>query len=76
MPEMDGIEATEVIRERFSKDIIILALSANTQSQDINACTEVGMNGFLKKPINSEILIKELDKYFLMTNPISSNGTN
>ena len=54
MPVMDGVEAASHIRasKRADKDIIILAMTANTLARDRQSCEEVGMNGYISKPID------------------------
>ena len=54
MPVMDGVEAASLIRasKRADKDVIILAMTANTLARDRQSCEEVGMNGYISKPIN------------------------
>jgi len=63
MPIMDGILATEKIRElSFPKNQVpILALTANAMMEDKRRCIDAGMNGFISKPIKVEKLIEELD---------------
>ena len=63
MPTMDGITATEKIRElSFPKNQVpILALTANAMMEDKERCINAGMNGFISKPIKLERLIEELD---------------
>lgn len=63
MPIMDGITATEKIRElSFPKNQVpILALTANAMMEDKERCMQAGMNGFISKPIKQERLIEELD---------------
>lgn len=63
MPIMDGILATEKIRElSFPKNQVpILALTANAMMEDKKRCIDAGMNGFISKPIKVEKLIEELD---------------
>lgn len=57
MPEMDGMEATKEIRRRWpSGGPRILALTAHVIAGDREKCLEVGMNGYLCKPINMEEL--------------------
>ncbi|AJQ96642.1 signal transduction histidine kinase [Gynuella sunshinyii YC6258] len=64
MPEMDGIEATREIRKIFSKDTLpILALSANTETENIEECLTVGMNEYLNKPIRMQELKSILNRY-------------
>jgi len=60
MPEMGGVDATREIRRRGSA-VPILAMTANASAKDREACREVGMNGFISKPVlkgtlNSAIL--------------------
>lgn len=55
MPIMDGLEATRLIRQQGSK-IPIIALTANALEADRKACFQVGMNGFMTKPIRPEQL--------------------
>jgi signal transduction histidine kinase len=60
MPIMDGLEATRQIRsgmvDDIDKDIPILALTAHALEEDRIASQEAGMDGFLSKPFDSEIL--------------------
>jgi PAS domain S-box-containing protein len=63
MPTMNGITATEKIRELgFPKNQVpILALTANAMMEDKERCISAGMNGFISKPIKLERLIAALD---------------
>lgn len=66
MPEMDGIEATRQIRALNvprARDIPIVAMTANVFKEDIERCTEVGMNGHLGKPIVLEEVLAALRTY-------------
>ncbi|TVQ50898.1 MAG: response regulator, partial [Spirulina sp. DLM2.Bin59] len=58
MPEMDGVTATELIRQEFPVDLqpYIIALTANDDASDRLACQEAGMNGYVTKPIKQETL--------------------
>ncbi len=62
MPNMDGFEATKIIRqeEKSNKKIPILALTANVSSEDLEACMTVGMNGVISKPIQRNELFSKL----------------
>jgi CheY-like chemotaxis protein len=52
MPKMDGLEATRHIREdERLKKIPVLALTASTTSQEVDAILKSGMNGYLDKPL-------------------------
>ncbi len=60
MPEMDGIEATRIIREieteNQNKHIPIIALTANTLYGDREKCLDAGMDDFIGKPFTQEQL--------------------
>jgi signal transduction histidine kinase/BarA-like signal transduction histidine kinase len=63
MPEMDGLTATRAIRSMNRKDmqtIPIIAMTANAFADDRKAALDAGMNGFVAKPIDVEILIQEI----------------
>ena len=65
MPNMDGYEATRVIRSLPREDsqaIPIVAMSANAFTEDQVRCREAGMDGHLAKPIDSGKLIDALAK--------------
>ncbi|WP_225739376.1 response regulator [Psychrobacter sp. FME13] len=55
MPVMDGLQATQAIRLQ-GDNIPIVALTANSSTEDQEACKQVGMDGFLSKPINKKDL--------------------
>jgi len=57
MPEMDGLEATKVIRSTGAT-MPIFAVTANASTDDRDACLASGMTGFLTKPIRTELLGK------------------
>jgi CheY-like chemotaxis protein/HPt (histidine-containing phosphotransfer) domain-containing protein len=55
MPVMDGIEAVQQLRTRYSSsDLVILAMTANVAPEDRLRCRTAGMNGFVPKPIVPE----------------------
>lgn len=66
MPIMDGYMATKVIRElerEDSKNIEIIAMSANTFLDDIQKAKNCGMNDHIPKPIDIKKLMNILKKY-------------
>jgi signal transduction histidine kinase/CheY-like chemotaxis protein len=62
MPEMDGLEATKIIRQSEHKQPIIIAMTANVMQDDRELCLQVGMNDFISKPIRWEDLMSSLKK--------------
>ena len=59
MPEMDGIEATKIIRE-ITTDIPIIALTANAFENEKQRIKEAGCVDYITKPINKDILVKSI----------------
>ncbi len=65
MPKIDGMAATKAIRltnRSDSKNIKIIAMSANTFDDDINEALKSGMNDYISKPIDRDNLIKVIKK--------------
>ncbi len=67
MPEMDGLEATQVIRQGFTKQPVIIALTANTMPGDRERCLEAGMNDYISKPVKTTALVEKLEKWAVVT---------
>ncbi|MFT5815144.1 MAG: signal transduction histidine kinase/DNA-binding response OmpR family regulator [Psychroserpens sp.] len=63
MPEMDGIEAFKILRQKGCTTPI-LALTANAMSHEISHYISLGFNGHLSKPIERSIFIPTIVKYF------------
>ncbi|MGA2886678.1 MAG: PAS domain S-box protein [Terracidiphilus sp.] len=67
MPVMDGIEATRRIRDRRSAvlnhDIPIIAMTADVTQSSRELCIEVGMNGFVPKPVSPEVLREAIEEW-------------
>jgi PAS domain S-box-containing protein len=66
MPEMDGLEATRIIRSKTADPHkpIIVSMTANAMETDRERCLEAGMNEFLTKPIRIEKMDELLNRYF------------
>ena len=63
MPEMDGLEATRLIRKGNIKQPIIIAMTANVLPEDKEACFNAGMDDYISKPIPVTELVKRLEKW-------------
>jgi len=66
MPVMDGLEATAAIRAgevgEASKNVTIIALTANAMAGDEERCLSAGMNGYLPKPVKIAALEEKLNQ--------------
>ena len=63
MPEMDGLEATRIIKQA-QPNMPIIALTANAFESDREQALEAGCDDFLSKPVNSELCLETMAKYF------------
>jgi CheY-like chemotaxis protein len=63
MPDIDGLEATKVIRGAAIQQPVIIALTANVMADDKEACFTAGMNDYICKPIKLEELMSMLEKW-------------
>ena len=66
MPEMDGIEATELIRQKeqaTGMHIPIIAMTANAMKGDRQLCLDAGMDDYMSKPIQPDLLFKAIQKW-------------
>jgi PAS domain S-box-containing protein len=62
MPVMDGVESTRYIREVLKSDIPIIALTADAQLEKVQECLAAGMNDYITKPFEPEILFSKIVK--------------
>ncbi len=63
MPELNGLEATRLIRG-FNRDVIIVALTAFGLTGDREKALEAGCNNYMAKPINKEKFFAMINQYF------------
>jgi CheY-like chemotaxis protein len=67
MPEMDGYEATRLIRASEADSgghIPIIAMTASVFREDVEQCFAVGMDGHLGKPLDLNDILSILREYF------------
>ena len=65
MPEMDGLEATRIIRatdQADAKTIPIIALTANAFDEDVQRSMQAGLNAHLSKPVEPDLLFETLEE--------------
>ena len=65
MPVMDGLEATRHIRLLNSRkaNIPIIALTAHAMDKDEKNILAVGMNDYVSKPVNRDVLLEAIDRW-------------
>jgi len=67
MPEMDGFEATAMIRSSGSNvinhNVLVIAMTANAMKGDREKCLEAGMDDYLSKPVKKDFLAEVLAKW-------------
>jgi two-component system sensor histidine kinase/response regulator len=70
MPDLDGFGATAAIRaaERsFGRHLTIIAMTAQSHENIGNCCLSAGMDGYLAKPVQAEVLIKKVESLAFYT---------
>jgi signal transduction histidine kinase/DNA-binding response OmpR family regulator len=62
MPEMDGLEATRLIRTKQYQQPVIISMTANAMQDDKDKCLAAGMDYYVSKPIDVAQLVEALMK--------------
>ncbi len=62
MPEMDGLSATALIRQRHEY-VPIIALTAHALKEDHDRCLAAGMDAYLSKPLRAEALLAMIEQF-------------
>jgi PAS domain S-box-containing protein len=73
MPEMNGFEATEYIRNVMNSKVPIMALTADVTTVDLAKCKAVGMNDYIAKPIDERLLYNKIIGLVKKPEPIKHN---
>jgi len=63
MPQMDGYTATRHIREELKLQIPIIAMTAHAMAGEREKCISHGMNEYISKPINEELLFRLISRF-------------
>ena len=66
MPEMDGLEATRMIRTCLETQPVIIAMTANVMQGDRDACIQAGMDDYMSKPIDLKELLSQIEKWSIV----------
>jgi signal transduction histidine kinase len=64
MPEMDGYEATRIIREEMGSQVPIIALTAHAMKEEREKCLRLGMNDYISKPFQEKELFEKITAFF------------
>lgn len=76
MPEMNGFEATEYIRDILKLDIPIIALTADVTTVDLEKCKSVGMNDYIAKPVDERMLYSKIMSLVKKNQPADEPAIN
>lgn len=71
MPEMDGYQATAALRT-MKNNIPIIAMTANAFKGDREKCLEAGMNDYVSKPVNRNLLFKAIEQWLKKDVPLET----
>jgi len=63
MPQMDGYTTSRHIREELQMNIPIVAMTAHAMAGEREKCISNGMNDYISKPINEELLFRMISRY-------------
>ena len=63
MPKLDGIGVLEVLKEQGLKNTKVIILTATGQDRIIEECFQLGASYYIKKPIETEFVVKKIRKY-------------
>ncbi len=72
MPEMDGFETTEYIRNKMNSHIPIIALTADVTTADLKKCKAVGMDDYISKPLDEKLLYSKIFDLLKKAKPLQA----
>lgn len=74
MPEVDGYQATRIIRKEINNTIPIVAMTADALKGEAEKCFEAGMNGYISKPFEPKELYQEIIRLTKKNNIMSQDN--
>ncbi len=75
MPEMDGLEATRIIRNELKIDTPVIALTANAFKHDIDKYLANGINDYVIKPYDEQDFYRKISHYFSLAKIAEGSAT-
>ncbi|RLD59113.1 MAG: hypothetical protein DRJ01_11740, partial [Bacteroidetes bacterium] len=75
MPKLDGFETTKYIKEKLGLNIPIVAMTAHALNHETRKCLKAGMNDYISKPFDPEILFEKICKYTNQKKFVKQNKT-
>ena len=64
MPEMDGIEATKILKaDTLTRNIPVIALTAYAMKEDREKAFQIGFDGYIAKPIDIHEFLKKVTEF-------------
>ncbi len=76
MPYLDGIEASRIIRQKFTMDQLpIIAMSAYSRSTKWKECQAAGINDYILKPLESDAVLKVVNDSMVCGKKVEIDGS-
>ena len=63
MPDMDGYETIQVLRNQYQRDIPVISVTAQAMQGDEEKCLEAGATAYISKPVDIDKLLSLLQRY-------------